>query len=150
MEVKDQVQTQSETKERAIATAIQEQLRINNLTDKVEKVIENNAHSPRFTNRGKNAIIFNILNAANPKGISKTHLMYQANLSHRMLEEYVSYLVGCELLEIVTSKTHTERRLFRTAQKGLRFLDTYNSLVGLCGGLAKFKAFSENDFQGEE
>jgi predicted transcriptional regulator len=98
----------------------------------------------RFRNRGDNAIIVDILKAASGKGLCRTQLMYKSNLSHRMLVEYAAYLIDRGLLETVVAHRSAEKVLYSTGEKGIKLLEAYTSLIDLCGGLAKFTAFSES------
>ena len=75
--------------------------------------------------RSRIDIISVILDAANggSGGLTKTKIMYQAYLSHDQMKEYLSVLIESELLnyDVYTRK-------FKTTEKGLRFLDTYNQM----------------------
>ena len=75
--------------------------------------------------RSRIDIISVILDAANDgtDGLTKTKIMYQAYLSHEQIKEYLSVLIESELLnyDVYTRK-------FKTTEKGLRFLDTYNQM----------------------
>jgi predicted transcriptional regulator len=74
--------------------------------------------------RSRNDIIREILDAANgggDGGLTKTKVMYYAYLSHDQMKEYLSVLIENDLLgyDVYTRK-------FKTTEKGVRFLDTYN------------------------
>jgi predicted transcriptional regulator len=74
--------------------------------------------------RSRNDIIREILDAANgggDGGLTKTKVMYYAYLSHDQMKEYLSVLIESRLLgyDVYTRK-------FKTTEKGVRFLDTYN------------------------
>ena len=75
--------------------------------------------------RSRDDIIRMILDAANGSGggIAKTKLMYQAYLGHDRMKEYQTVLTESGLLnyDVYTRK-------FKTTEKGLRFLDTYNQM----------------------
>ena len=75
--------------------------------------------------RSRIDIISVILDAANggTDGLTKTKIMYQVYLSHEQIKEYLSVLIESELLnyDVYTRK-------FKTTEKGLRFLDTYNQM----------------------
>jgi predicted transcriptional regulator len=75
--------------------------------------------------RSRIDIISVILDAANggTDGLTKTKIMYHAYLSHEQIKEYLSVLIESELLnyDVYTRK-------FKTTEKGLRFLDTYNQM----------------------
>ena len=74
-------------------------------------------------NRSRNHIISEILDAANGGNATKTKLMYKAYLSFGQIKEYLSVLIESELLnyDVYTRK-------FKTTEKGLRFLDTFNQM----------------------
>ena len=75
--------------------------------------------------RSRIDIISVILDATNggADGLTKIKIMYQAYLSHEQIKEYLSVLIESELLnyDVYTRK-------FKTTEKGLRFLDTYNQM----------------------
>ncbi len=75
--------------------------------------------------RSRTEIISQILDTANC-GITKTKLMYKVSLSHDQLKEYLAVLTQSDLL-IYDGQTHT----FKTIEKGLQFLKTYNQIVHL-------------------
>ncbi len=65
-----------------------------------------------------------ILNAANEgRGVRKSRIMYKTFLGYAQLKEYLPALVESGLL-----RYDIHSRTFRTTQKGLSFLDTYNRL----------------------
>jgi predicted transcriptional regulator len=64
----------------------------------------------RFRNRSRMALIADILIVVE-KGIARTHLMYKANLSHRMLSVYVPFLLQHGLLEEAPSESSRSSRL---------------------------------------
>jgi predicted transcriptional regulator len=53
-------------------------------------------------------------------GAKKTRIMYSCNLSYRMTEKFLTYLLEADLLIIGNS--------FHTTEKGLRFLKSYQTL----------------------
>jgi len=59
------------------------------------------------------------------EGCLKTQIMYRANLSFAQLNEYLSLLLDLNLLEV--SKA-TERTLYKTTDKGLRYLQSYREI----------------------
>jgi predicted transcriptional regulator len=75
--------------------------------------------------RSRDDIISVILDAANGGSgrLTKTKVMFQAYLSHDQMKEYLSVLIESGLLgyDVYTLK-------FKTTEKGLRFLDTYNQM----------------------
>lgn len=89
------------------------------------------------------SLIANILTVAK-SGVPRTHLMYQANLSYRMLSTYVNYLVEIGLIETVKSEGNYNHSVFKTTKKGQRYLETYSSLLELATGLNVFLPFSKS------
>ena len=75
--------------------------------------------------RSRDDIISVILDAANGGGggLTKTKVMFQAYLSHDQMKEYLTVVTESGLLgyDVYTLK-------FKTTEKGLRFLDTYNQM----------------------
>ena len=64
-------------------------------------------------------IIAEILRVAR-NGAKKTRIMYSCNLSYRMTEKFLTYLLEADLLRIGNS--------FHTTEKGLQFLRAYQTL----------------------
>ena len=65
-----------------------------------------------------------ILNAASDKtGAGRTKILYRAFLSYAQLKEYLPALTRRGLLSY-----GIDAQTFKTTQKGLRFLDTYNQI----------------------
>jgi predicted transcriptional regulator len=83
----------------------------------------------RFKNRNRLGIVANILTIAK-QGALKTHLMYKANLSYTMLRDYLKFLLDNGLL---SESRYPEDKvtLYRTTEKGTRFLDSYVALKDL-------------------
>jgi predicted transcriptional regulator len=71
------------------------------------------------TYRGRLDIIADILDVAsrNPK---KTQIMYQANLSYRVMQRYLAEIVGAQLIAFEDEKQH-----YSLTSKGREFLDAY-------------------------
>ena len=75
-------------------------------------------------NRSDIDIIAEILNAANEKsGAGRTKILYRAFLSYAQLKEYLPALTERGLLSY-----DKDTQTFKTTQKGLKFLDTYNQI----------------------
>ena len=65
-----------------------------------------------------------ILHAANERsGAGRTKILYRAFLSYAQLKEYLQVLTERGLL-----RYDVDAQTFKTTQKGLRFLDTYNQI----------------------
>jgi predicted transcriptional regulator len=73
--------------------------------------------------RSRIDIMSQILEVANGGGITKTKIMYKAFLSFVQLKEFLTVLTESDLLSY-DGKTQT----FKTTEKGLRLLHTYNQL----------------------
>jgi len=74
-------------------------------------------------------IIAEILNIAKG-GSLKTQIMYRANLSFAQLNEYLSFLIKMNLLEI---KNENSKNIYRTTDKGEKYLEKYKDLANLLG-----------------
>ena len=79
---------------------------------------------PRMRNRGRIDLMAEILHAANESdGAGRTKIMYRAFLSYPQMKEYLPALTRRGLLNY-DAYTQT----FKTTEKGLRFLNTYNQI----------------------
>ncbi|HKU49289.1 MAG TPA: winged helix-turn-helix domain-containing protein [Nitrososphaera sp.] len=81
--------------------------------------------------RSRTDICSQILDAANG-GTTKTKIMYKAYLSYTQLKEYLSVLTENGLLEYIEG----EQR-FRTTEKGVQFLRTYDQMSSISGRLTQ-------------
>jgi predicted transcriptional regulator len=70
-----------------------------------------------------------ILQAANG-GSTKTKIMYKAYLSYAQLKEYLSILIENDLL-----KYSEGEQIYKTTEKGLKFLKVYDQMSDLTGEL---------------
>jgi predicted transcriptional regulator len=73
--------------------------------------------------RSRTDIIGLLLDAANGGGATKTKLMYTAYLSFTQLKEYLTLLVGNDLIEYEVG-----RMTYRTTEKGMRLLHLQNKI----------------------
>jgi predicted transcriptional regulator len=71
-------------------------------------------------------IIVEILKTASGGNATRTKIMYHAFLSYFQLKEYLSMLTERGLLTY-----NSDTRTFKTTEKGLMLLETYNLLVDL-------------------
>lgn len=71
-------------------------------------------------------IIAEILKIANGGNVTMTKIMYSAFLNYFQLKEYLSVLTEKGLLSY-----NADTRTFKTTEKGLMLLETYNLLVDL-------------------
>ena len=99
----------------------------------------------RFKNRNRLGIVANILTIAK-NGALKTHLMYRANLSYTMLCDYLKFLRENELI----SETYYQEEkvtIFKTTEKGNRFLESYLALKELAAPIIDQKPFVQSEKQ---
>jgi predicted transcriptional regulator len=61
-------------------------------------------------------------------GALKTQVMYRANLSFAQLNEYLKMMQDLKLIETMKN---TERILYKTTTKGVRYLQSYRELRDL-------------------
>jgi predicted transcriptional regulator len=73
--------------------------------------------------RSRIDIISQILEVANGGDVTKTNIMYKALLSYAQMKEYLTMLTDNGLLSY-----DKETQTFKTTEKGLRFLNTYNQM----------------------
>jgi predicted transcriptional regulator len=73
--------------------------------------------------RSRTEIISVILDTANGGGATKTKIMYKAYLSYAQMKEYLRVLTENNLLTY-----NVDTQTFKTTEKGLRFLDTFNQM----------------------
>jgi predicted transcriptional regulator len=85
-----------------------------------------------MTNRSRTEIVSQILESADRSsddddGVStKTKIMYQAFLSHAQMKDYMIFLTQHDLIEY-----DVDAQVYKTTEKGLRFLGIYNQLDGM-------------------
>ncbi|HZA64121.1 MAG TPA: winged helix-turn-helix domain-containing protein [Nitrososphaeraceae archaeon] len=78
-------------------------------------------------NRSSIDIVSHVLEAANG-GASKNKIMHRALLSYNQMKEYVNFLTQKGLLVHEYHQQQGEVQMYRTTEKGLRFLAAYNQL----------------------
>jgi len=61
-------------------------------------------------------------------GALKTQVMYRANLSFAQLNEYLKVMLDLKLMEAVKN---SERTVYKTTQKGMRYLQSYREIRDL-------------------
>ncbi len=81
-----------------------------------------------WKNRSRIEIIGKILSVC-VNGLKKTHIMYKVNLSYKQLCEYLEFLEQSALLE--PKYDDDGQKIFRTALKGMEFLEYYGHLNSL-------------------
>jgi predicted transcriptional regulator len=92
------------------------------LFDYFERLLSSYVHVKCMKYRSRTDITAQILEAANG-GVTKTKIMYKAFLSYAQLKEYLSVLVENGLLEYIEGE-----QVYRTTDKGNRFLKIYNQI----------------------
>jgi len=83
-------------------------------------------------NRTRMEILASILKVAS-NGALKTHIMYKANLSHRQLERYLTFLEERGLLAQGLDE-ELGNRIYRITEKGFDFLRDYSHVSGYFTG----------------
>ena len=81
--------------------------------------------------RSKVDIVYDILVSATGSGAKKTHILYKANISSTQVENYFSALLAHNLLD--HGQDNEGNRVFRTTEKGLRFIDCCEEIRSLIG-----------------
>ena len=76
-------------------------------------------------------------------GALKTHLMYRANLSYLMVTEYLDFLCGSNLIRESLDDEGTTK-LYQTTEKGLKYLEVYDTLQEIIGLDAQHVAESKS------
>ena len=97
----------------------------------------------RFKNRNRLGIVANILTIAKT-GALKTHLMYKANLSYTMLRDYLKFLLDNGLLS-ESQYPEDKITIYRTTDKGTRFLESYVALKDLASPIIDKRPFSSSE-----
>jgi len=59
------------------------------------------------------------------EGVLKTQVMYKANLSFAQLNEYLHLMLDLKLLELSES---SQRNVYKTTPKGIRYLESYKKI----------------------
>jgi predicted transcriptional regulator len=83
--------------------------------------------------RDRLQVIHDILKTIKDKGgkIKPTHILYKSNLSHQMMEEYLS-----ELMEkkFIVEEKNGNNKTYSITQKGQEYLSQYKMIVNFVGG----------------
>jgi predicted transcriptional regulator len=79
-----------------------------------------------YRTRTRTEIMSQILRVANGVGARKTQIMYQAFLGYAQMKEYLRVLTDNDLLNY-----DVDTQIFKTTEKGLRFLEAYNQMDGM-------------------
>jgi predicted transcriptional regulator len=78
--------------------------------------------------RDRLKVIHDILRAIQARNgkIKPTHIIYKANLSHAMLDEYMKELLDKGLVE---EKKEKKGKSYSLTEKGYKFLDEYKTIT---------------------
>ena len=60
--------------------------------------------------------------------VKPTHILYKANLSHKLLKEYLNTLLQKGFIEVVVEKNRT---YYRITDKGINFLNEFRKMEKL-------------------
>jgi predicted transcriptional regulator len=91
--------------------------------------------------RSRTDIICQILETANGSGVTKARITYKVFLSYAQMKEYLIVLTKSDLLSY-----DLDTQTFKTTEKGLRFLTTYNQIDQLMDA-HKFGHNSDREFR---
>jgi len=76
-----------------------------------------------YRTRTRTEIMSQILRVANGVGATKTKVMYKVFLNYVQLKEFLTVLTDSDLLSY-----DGDTQIFKTTEKGLRFLQIYNQI----------------------
>jgi len=88
-----------------------------------EEIRQNSLELNARKNRNKFQITQAILEVARD-GAGKTRIMYRANLSFKLLEDYLGALVRSGLIKVKEG----ERKMYLTSERGMQFLREFEDL----------------------
>ena len=83
-----------------------------------------------WSNRGWLEIIEFILSLCE-NGARKTHVMYRCNLNSKQINEYLNFLLECEMLEKIQERPNSKRHIYKTTELGKKFIGSYKQLAEL-------------------
>jgi predicted transcriptional regulator len=78
------------------------------------------------TKRDRLQVIHDILKAIRDGKVKPTHILYKANLSHQMLEEYLKELIA---KKFITEKRTKTGRIYALTEKGFDYLNKYKFII---------------------
>ena len=64
-------------------------------------------------------------------GARKTHVMYRCNLNSKQINEYLNFLLECEMLEKIQERPNSKRYIYKTDELGKKFIERYKQLAEL-------------------
>ncbi len=77
--------------------------------------------------RSRYEIMVEILEVA-VNGANVTKIVYSANINFKMAQDYLFYLMKCELIEI---SSRNGKKVYKTTDKGKTFIKKYRELESL-------------------
>ncbi|MGB7637732.1 MAG: winged helix-turn-helix domain-containing protein [Nitrososphaeraceae archaeon] len=83
-----------------------------------------------WSNRGWLEIIEFILSLCE-NGARKTHVMYRCNLNSKQINEYLNFLLECEMLGKIQEGPNSKRHIYKTTELGKKFIGSYKQLAEL-------------------
>ena len=83
--------------------------------------------------RDKLVIMMDIIGIAK-KGVSKTHIMFRANLSFSQLNEYLEFLLNHNLIGVTSEGGRT---VYKPTEKGLEFMEMQQQVIGMLSDKSK-------------
>ena len=84
--------------------------------------------SPDMHNRYRNKIdvVTLVLNTGNGNEVKQLEILSKANVTHKLLKEYLFILLQFNLIEYMQNQ-----RTYKTTEKGIRFIDNYYQMKNL-------------------
>jgi len=79
-----------------------------------------------INNRRSEIEIINEILTLAKNGVRKTRILYQTNLSYTQLQNYLSFLLEANILEMENFKTV---KTYRTTPKGLEIMESINKVI---------------------
>jgi predicted transcriptional regulator len=90
--------------------------------------------------RGRQQIIakmLSIINASDPKGATRTSIMYKAFLSHAQLKGYLSFLLENSLIDEVSQQVKSrpghEKFVYKITERGIRLMHISKEIENIAG-----------------
>ena len=82
-------------------------------------------------NRANLEIVYDILSFVRnrPEGAKPTHILYRANLSPALLNQYLGMMIGDGLIKKVEEKN---KAVYKITKKGLNFLEKLKAVDKMC------------------
>ncbi len=82
--------------------------------------------------RSKIHVLVDILRVANEKGMAKpTHILYKANLSHKLLKTYLEILLSNEFIEKICNQRNV---YYKITEKGQKFISQFKQMEKVANG----------------